>query len=113
MRSPPQRREVRIAPDAANLFSTAAKAFAGAAVDAVASKGSFDVALAGGSTPRGLFSALVSTPELRDRIAWDKIRFFWGDERPVPPDHPDSNYRMARESLLSHVPVREERIFRI
>ncbi len=110
---PPLRREVRLAPDAGHLFLEAAAVFAQAAEDSVAAKGSFDIALAGGSTPRPLFAVLVSTPEFRNRIAWDKVRFFWGDERPVGPDHPENNYRMAHEALLAHLPVREDRIFRI
>ena len=71
--------------------------------------GRFTVALSGGSTPKALYSLLATKPD----IPWDKIYFFWGDERHVPPDHPESNYRMANEALLSKVPVRQENIFRI
>ncbi len=79
-------------------------------VDTVArSAGPFRVALSGGATPRGFYN-LLALPLHRDRIDWDRLRFFWGDERLVPQDDPDSNYRMAREALLDHVPVRPEHI---
>jgi 6-phosphogluconolactonase len=104
---------VKIAPDPESLFRSAAEEFAAAAAEALQSKAFFDVALSGGSTPRGLFSVLVNTPQFRDGIAWDKIRFFWGDERHVPPDHADSNYRMAHDALLSHLTLRDDQVFRI
>ena len=69
------------------------------------------VALSGGSTPRAMFRILAG--EFRDRVSWSKIHFFWSDERHVPPDHPDSNFRMADEALLSHVPVPPENVHRI
>jgi len=69
------------------------------------------VALSGGSTPKAMFRVLAD--EFRDRVSWSKIHFFWSDERHVSPDHPDSNYRMANETLLSHVPVPPENIHRI
>lgn len=62
------------------------------------------VALAGGSTPRRLYE-LLAHPEFQPRIPWTKLHFFWCDERLVPHDHPESNYRMTHESLLKHVPV--------
>ena len=71
--------------------------------------GRFTVALSGGSTPKALYSLLAT----KAGIAWDKICFFWGDERHVPPDDPESNYRTAEEALLSKVPVRPENVFRI
>ncbi|MBI2956784.1 MAG: 6-phosphogluconolactonase [Acidobacteria bacterium] len=64
----------------------------------------FRLALAGGSTPRRLYELLASPP-FAHRIPWDHLHVFWGDERLVPHDHPQSNYRMARESLLRHVPL--------
>jgi 6-phosphogluconolactonase len=59
------------------------------------------VALSGGSTPKLMFQILAE--QFREQVAWSDIQFFWSDERHVPPDHPDSNYRMANEALLSHV----------
>ena len=72
----------------------------------------FTIALAGGETPRRLYQLLASPPYER-RIAWDGWHVFWGDERCVPPDHQDSNYRMASEALLDRVPIRPDHIHRM
>jgi 6-phosphogluconolactonase len=101
--------EIRISKTAQELFAAAATEFAAQASSAVRANGRCTVALSGGSTPRSLYALLAAKPE----IPWDKICFFWGDERHVPPDHPDSNYRMAYEALLAKVPVRPENVFRI
>jgi 6-phosphogluconolactonase len=74
--------------------------------------GRFTVALAGGSSPRMLYELLATSP-YADWIARDGWQVFWGDERPVPPDNRDSNYRMVRESLLDQVPVPAHRVQRI
>ncbi|MGD8697832.1 MAG: 6-phosphogluconolactonase [Gemmatimonadales bacterium] len=103
---------VRIFEDADALARGAAVEFlqrAGAAVDA---KGSFRVALSGGSTPRRLFRWLSAEP-CRSAVPWERIHFFWGDERTVPPQHPESNFGAAEEALLSRVPVRAENVHRI
>lgn len=71
----------------------------------------FSIALSGGSTPKAVFEYLAT--HFRDQIAWDKVQVFWSDERCVPPDSPESNYRMAKESLLDRVPIPEGQIFRI
>jgi 6-phosphogluconolactonase len=102
--------EIRISNTPADLFQAAATEFAALAVQAVQRNGKFAVALAGGSTPRSLYGLLASGSI--PSIPWKKIFFFLGDERFVPPDHPDSNYRMARETgLLSKVP--EGNVFRV
>jgi len=106
MPSPP---EIRILKSSQELFEAAAAEFVVQASEAVRAQGRFTVALSGGSTPKSLYRLLATTPPL----PWDKICLFWGDERHVPPDHADSNYRMAHEVLLSKVPVRPENIFRI
>lgn len=106
-------REIRVVTDAAALFQAAAEEFVKAAAEAVNAKRSFSVALSGGSTPKGLFGLLANDAGLRSRAPWDKIQFFWGDERHVPPDHIDSNFRMANEAMLSKVPVKQEQIWRI
>jgi len=67
---------------------------------ALRSGGKFAISLSGGSTPRRLYELLAEAP-----LPWNRVHWFWGDERFVPPDHPDSNYRMAREALLSRAPV--------
>jgi 6-phosphogluconolactonase len=73
----------------------------------------FTIALSGGSTPRDLHELLAGDPAIRDRLPWHHLHFFWGDERHVPPDHPQSNYRMAHESLFSLAPVPSENIHRV
>lgn len=93
------------------LFRSAAEDFVRLASDAIAAKGSFTVALSGGSTPRGMHSVLAN--DFARAVPWKKVFFFWGDERHVPPDHPDSNYRMAHETLLSKVPVDLTKVFRV
>ena len=104
---------VTVAADTEALFRAAAAEFQKASADAVAARGVFRVALSGGSTPKGLFSLLANDDALRSAIAWDQAEFFWSDERHVPPDHPESNYRMAQDSLLSRVPVRGDRVHRV
>jgi 6-phosphogluconolactonase len=69
----------------------------------------FAVGLCGGSSPKGLFE-LLATPAYRDRFPWDRTHWFWGDERFVPPDDKDSNYRLAHETFLSHVPAPKDNI---
>jgi len=69
------------------------------------------VALSGGSTPKLMFQILAD--QFRDEVAWSRMQFFWSDERHVPPDHADSNYRMANEALLSRVPVLASNVHRI
>jgi len=105
----PSAREIRILKDSEELFEAAAAEFAAQASRAVRARGRFTVALSGGSTPRSLYTLLAT----KAGIPWDKICFFWGDERHVPPGDPDSNYRMANEALLSKIPAPAENIFRI
>ena len=71
---------------------------------ALATPGRFAWCLSGGSTPKTTF-ALLATDAFRTRFPWDRTHLFFGDERFVPPDHPDSNYRMAREAMIAHVPI--------
>lgn len=71
------------------------------------------MALSGGSTPRNLYALLANDRALRVAVPWEKTHFFWGDERHVPPDHADSNYRMAHEAMLSKVPVPPANVHRI
>jgi 6-phosphogluconolactonase len=93
------------------LYGAAAEEFVRRAGTAVREFGRFRVALSGGSTPRALYARLASGEE--PRLPWDSIDFFWSDERHVPPDSQDSNYRMAMEALLSRVPVPSANIYRI
>jgi len=105
--------DTHVAATAEDLSLDAARAFARITGDAVRARGRCFVALSGGSTPRGLHRALIQNEALRSQVSWDLLQFFWGDERHVPPNHADSNYRMARETLLSRVPVAAEQIHRI
>jgi 6-phosphogluconolactonase len=81
--------------------------------EAVATKGSFIVALAGGSTPKALYSMLSDDPAYSSKIPWNKLHFFFGDERHAPPDSPESNFHMANETLFSKGLVKPEQITRI
>jgi 6-phosphogluconolactonase len=76
---------------------------------ALAATGPFRVSLSGGSTPKTLY-ALLASLDFRDRFPWPRVHWFWGDERFVPHDHPDSNYRMAWEAMLAKAPVPPENI---
>jgi len=91
---------------------TAAQMVADLSARSLASHGKFTIALSGGSTPRLLYELLASPPYL-GTIGWSGWGVFWSDERCVPPDHEDSNYRMAKESLLDHVPVPAANVHRI
>ena len=72
----------------------------------------FSVALAGGNTPRRVYE-LLATERFKNRIEWSQVHLFFGDERSVPPDHPDSNFAMAYESLISKVPIPAKNVHRI
>ena len=106
-------REVRIFPDVESLTAWAAEDVAALAVNCIEGKGSFNIALSGGSTPKALYSLLAENPFFRDRIPWQNVFFFFGDERHVPPDHRDSNFRMSQEAMFSKLPLRAEQVFRI
>jgi len=79
---------------------------------AIAEKDLFTVALSGGSTPKHLFK-LLSTPEYSKQLNWSKVHIFWGDDRCVPPDHDDSNYKAANDLLLSKIEIPESNIHRV
>lgn len=104
--------EVRVFASAEELARASAEEMAQALEAALATRDRCAAALSGGSTPRAAFRWLASAP-LRDRLAWERIHFFWVDERHVPPDHPESNFRMARESMLDLVPVPPGNIHRM
>ena len=106
-------RDVRILTSLEAIAKRAAQEFVQAATAAVSEKGSFSVALSGGSTPKALYSLLANDAGLRAQIPWDKMLVCFGDERSVGPDHPDSNYRMAAETMLSKVPLKGDQVFRI
>lgn len=95
---------VHIHKDPAAMAERVAHILAAACEEAVAERGSFRIALSGGQTPIPLFR-LLAARDWADRLPWDKISIFWVDERCVSPDHPDSNYGLARRELLGHVPA--------
>ncbi|HSE32474.1 MAG TPA: 6-phosphogluconolactonase [Pyrinomonadaceae bacterium] len=105
---------IKIVADLQELSGVAAKHFARLATEAVLEKARFTVALSGGSTPESFYRLLANENEpYRAQVRWENIHFFWGDERHVPPDHPDSNYRMANETMLRKLPVPMENVHRI
>ncbi|MFL5805663.1 MAG: 6-phosphogluconolactonase [Roseiflexaceae bacterium] len=104
-----QRGELVVLPDLAALAEAAARRFVALAGAAIERHGRFRVALSGGSTPRALHERLARAH--RDAVDWGRVEIFWGDERFVPPDDPESCYRMARETLLDHVPVPAANIY--
>ena len=95
--------DVRVCADARDLSERAAAAVVEMIAEAVRRQGRCSLILSGGNTPRALYRLLAS--KYRDQVPWPQVHVFWGDERFVPPDDPASNYRMARESLLDHVPL--------
>lgn len=89
-----------------------ADAFVSDAVEAIAARGAFFVALAGGTTPKNAYRLLAQEPRC-SRIDWNHVFVYFGDERCVPPDDSDSNYRMAHEAFLSRVPLSEDHVHRM
>lgn len=104
--------EVRVYPSQESLAQAAAALIIQQANAAVASQGAFHLALSGGSTPSQTFAELVR-PEHISRFPWLHTEVFWSDERCVPPEHPQSNYRLAQAALLDHVPVPASQIHRM
>ena len=104
--------EVRHLDDKEAVSRAAADEFQRAARAATAARGRFTVALSGGSTPKRLYE-LLTGPPWRDAIDWGAIEFFFGDERTVAPDDPDSNYRMAKEAMLGSLPISRSRVHRM
>lgn len=104
--------EIKVVPTPADIAVVAAERFLVAYDEAIVDGRAFSVALSGGSTPKALHAILASEP-CRSLIDWAKVRVFFGDERCVPPDHAESNYRMAKETLLSKVPIPIDNIYRM
>lgn len=105
--------EIRVLPDANALARAAADEFSRLARESVAARGRFTVALSGGSTPKAIFALLARDYANGHALPWGKIHIFFGDERHVPPDHADSNFRTANENLLSKVPIPAANVHRI
>jgi 6-phosphogluconolactonase len=107
--APPAAPALVVAADADGLARAAADRVRVLAADAIAARGRFRLALAGGSTPRALYVQLASTSD----VDWSRTDIFFGDERTVPPDHAQSNFRMARETLLHPAAVPPENVHRM
>lgn len=104
--------EQRVMADAASLITAATEQFITAARSAIAKRGVFYVALAGGSTPRGLYQMLATAPYTA-QIDWSRVHLFFGDERCVLPSHDDSNFKMASQAMIDTLPIPETNIHRM
>jgi len=106
-------RKIRIFADIESLSRAAAESIVGHMAESLQTRDEYSIVLSGGSTPQCLYSLLATDARLRDRIHWERVHFFWGDERHVPPGHPDSNYLMAYNMLLSQAPIPLTNIHRV
>ncbi len=103
---------VRVFDSPEDVALAAADRFVDRAQSAIAARGRFSVALSGGTTPR-LVNQSLATEKFRYIVDWSRVYIFFGDERRVPPDHPESNFRMARETFLSTLPIPGKNIYPI
>lgn len=102
--------DLRVSEDPEEVARAAARRFVEISAESAAARGVFSVALAGGSTPKRIYELLAEDEEFKGKVDWPSAHVFFGDERTVPPDHADSNYRMANEALLSRVALPEENV---
>lgn len=108
-----ERHEFTILPTSTAVAGATADRFVELARAAINERGIFRVALSGGGTPRQVYPLLLEGPRVRT-VDWARVEFFWGDERAVPPDHPESNFGVAYQMLIAHLPgVRNDRIHRM
>ena len=106
--------EYCVEPDTAALARRTAQHFVETAEQAVAKRGRARMAISGGSTPKAAFQLLADqTQPWRARMPWDKLELYWVDERTVPPDNPESNYRMTKEAMLDKVPLPPAQVHRM
>ncbi len=103
---------LQVYPDSAALAEAAAEHFVDHARQALAQRPRFAVALSGGTTPQAAYMRLA-VPDFARQVDWPRVHIFWGDERCVPADHVDSDFRMAREALLNHIPLPPQNIHRL
>jgi 6-phosphogluconolactonase len=104
--------EIKVVADLPAMVEEAAGRIAAEAIRAINERQKFSIALSGGNTPKPVYERLTREP-YRSGIAWEKVQIFFGDERCVPPDSDQSNYRMAKEAMLSKLPIPESNVFRI
>jgi 6-phosphogluconolactonase len=112
MATPEATSQVHIFDNADEVARAATRRIIELARESINARGRFSIALAGGSTPKVIYELLASD-EFRDQVDWTRVHIFFGDERSVPPDHHDSNYRMASEALLAHVPIPPDNVHRM
>lgn len=106
--------EYFVEPDSAALARRAAQEFVTATSQAAQARGVARIAISGGSTPKAAFQFLANPAEpYRAAMPWEKLQLYWVDERTVPPTDADSNYRMTREAMLDHVPLKPEQVHRM
>jgi 6-phosphogluconolactonase len=106
-------REIQVVGDVPALSRTAAEMIVLLAAETVEKGDFFTIALSGGSTPRNLYALLATDASLREQMPWQRVHFFWGDERHVPPDNLESNYRMTYEAMLSKLEIPSTNIHRV
>lgn len=104
--------DIHVFKDSASVAAAAADVVVTAAREAIGARGAFTLVLSGGSTPKLLYQLLTAEP-FRSQIYWKRWEFYFGDERTVPPDHAESNYRMASAALLSKAPIDPPQVHRI
>lgn len=107
-----QNKSIEVWRDAKEVAERAAEIFIETAKEAIKNHGKFSVALSGGSTPKALFE-LLENENYASQIEWQNVYIFWSDERCVSPENGQSNYRMANEALLKHVPIPRNQIHRM
>ena len=105
-------RQIKVSPDLNAVAKETADVIVASASEAIDARGRFSIALSGGKTPEALFALLAQEP-YRSIIDWAKVQVFFGDERCVPPDSPQSNYGMARRTLLTKVPIPGDNVYRM
>ncbi len=105
-------RRIQVHPTTKELINSAAELFISIGSVAIQENNHFSVVLSGGSTPQPLYR-LLAQDDMRHKLDWNKIHFFWGDERAVPPDHPESNFRQASQDLLTPLQILPENIHRM
>ncbi len=104
--------EQKILADGSSLIDAATEQFVASARSAIAKRGVFHVALAGGSTPKGLYQKLATSPYM-EQVDWSRVHLFFGDERCVLPTHDYSNFKMAREAMIDHLPIPQGNVHRM
>ena len=109
----PKNHKIRIHADAEAMNRVAAETIVEHISETLQTGDVYTIALSGGSTPERLYALLADDNRLQEQIPWERVHFFWGDERHVSPDHPDSNYRMAHNALLSKISIPSSNIHRI